>query len=203
MLGYHGCPREVADAVITRKSSLIPSDTKYDWVGPGIYFWESDPQRALEWAKERCREGAYESPGVVGAIIDLRNCLDLLNRTDQDLVLNAYDSLSELFAAADKPLPQNRNSKKGGDQDRKARELDCEVIKHLHSIMDYPGEDLDGQDAMATPHFDTVRGMFTEGSEIYPGAAFYHQSHVQIAVRNPECIRGVFLPPELEAELGH
>ncbi len=200
MLGYHGCPREVAFAVVERKSSLVPSDTKFDWVGPGVYFWESDPQRAWEWAKERCAEGAYEAPGVVGAIIDLRNCLDLLNRTDQDLVRNAYDSLSSFFETAKKPLPTNRNSKKGGDQDRKARELDCEVIKHLHSIMDYPAEDLGGQGAISTPHFDTVRGMFTEGGELYPGAAFYHQSHVQIAVRNLECIRGVFFPPELEAE---
>lgn len=191
----------MALSVVERKSSLIPSDTKFDWVGPGVYFWESDPQRAWEWANERCKEGAYEAPGVVGAIIDLRNCLDLLNRTDQDLVRNAYDSLSAMCQAAKTPLPRNRNSKKGGDHDRKARELDCEVIKHLHSIMDYPAADLDGQGALTTPHFDTVRGMFTEGGELYPGAAFYHQSHVQIAVRNLECIRGVFYPPELEDKI--
>lgn len=201
VLGYHGCSREVAEAVVKRHLSLSPSDTKYDWVGPGIYFWESDPQRALEWAQERCREGAYESPGVVGAIIDLRNCLDLLNRTDQDLVRDAFDSLSAMYAAARKKLPQNRNSTKGGDQDRKARELDCEVIKHLHSIMDYPASELDGEAGSTTAHFDTVRGMFTEGAELYPGAAFYHQSHVQIAVRNPECIKGVFFPPELQRDL--
>lgn len=201
MLGYHGCSRDVAQAVVKRQSFLIPSDTKFDWVGPGIYFWESDPQRALEWAEERCREGAYDHPGVVGAIIDLRNCLDLLNRTDQVLVREAFDSLEAMYEAANKALPKNKNSKKGGDQDRKARELDCEVIKHLHSIMDYHDDELDGKDAVATPHFDTVRGMFTEGAELYPGAAFYHQSHVQIAVRNRECIRGVFFPPELEAIL--
>lgn len=200
VLGYHGCSLEVAKAVVEGRSSLIPSDTKYDWVGPGIYFWESDPQRALEWAKERCREGAYEAAGVVGAIIDLRNCLDLLNRTDQDLVRRAYDSLSAMYQAANKSLPKNKNARKGGDQDRKARELDCEVIKHLHSIMDYPASELNGDEGEATPHFDTVRGMFTEGDELYPGAAFYHQSHVQIAVRNPECLRGVFFPPELSAE---
>lgn len=197
MLGYHGCSQEVATAVIEGRSSLIPSDTKFDWVGPGIYFWESDPQRAWEWAEDRCRKEKVGTPSVVGAIIDLRNCLDLLNRTDQDLVRSAYDSLSTMYETAGKPLPTNRNSAKGGDQDRKVRELDCDVITHLHSIMDYPASELDGEDGEATPHFDTVRGMFTEGAELYPGAAFYHQSHVQIAVRNRECIRGVFYPPEL------
>ena len=190
VLGYHGCDREVAENVVNRHSHLIPSDTLYDWVGPGIYFWEADPLRAWEWAKERCSEGAYKQPSVVGAIIDLRNCLDLLNRTDQGLVREAYDSLVKFYESAEVPLPKNLNSKKGGDRDRRARALDCDVIKHLHGIMDYHMESPDGEPMELTPHFDTVRGMFTEGDELYPGAAFYHQSHVQIAVRSPDCIRG-------------
>lgn len=198
VLGYHGCSRDVAVAVVDRRAALIKSDSKFDWVGPGIYFWESDPQRAWEWAVQRCKEGAFAAPGVVGAIIDLRNCLDLLNRTDQDLVRSAYDSLASMYQAAGEKMPENRNSSKGGDQDRKARALDCDVIRHLHSIMDYPGDQLEGDANDPTPHFDTVRGMFTEGDALYPGAAFYHQSHVQIAVRNIECIRGVFYPPELD-----
>jgi hypothetical protein len=197
VLGYHGCDKEVAEKVVSRQAQLTQSNTKYDWVGPGIYFWEADPLRALEWAKSRCAEGVYETPAVVGAIIDLRNCLDLLNRTDQELVRLAYNSLVSFYQGAELPLPQNLNSKKGGDKDRRARALDCDVITHLHEIMDFNPED---EKALfdRIPHFDTVRGMFTEGSELYPGAAFYHQSHVQIAVRNPDCIRGVFFPPELD-----
>jgi hypothetical protein len=57
---------------------------------------------------------------------------------------------------------------------------------------------MDDEVDQTTSYFDTVRGMFTEGDELYPGAAFYHQSHVQIAVRNPDCIKGVFFPPELD-----
>lgn len=180
---------------------MKPSDSKFDWVGPGIYFWESDPQRAWEWALARCSEGTYAEPAVVGAIIDLRNCLDLLNRTDQDLVKAAHSSLCAMYEAAGKKLPENKNSGKGGDHDRKARALDCDVIKHLHSIMDFDTEDFDTDIEVGdlnTHHFDTVRGMFTEGDVLYPGAAFYHQSHIQIAVRSVDCIRGVFFPPELD-----
>ena len=71
----------------------------------------------------------------------------------------------------------------------------CDVVKHLHKIMDYPIDD--DADTML-PHFDTVRGMFTEGEELYDGAAFYRQSHVQVAVRSVDCIRGYFFPPEVE-----
>ena len=42
--------------------------------------------------------------------------------------------------------------------------------------------------------FDTIRGMFVEGGKAYPGSGLYKKSHVQIAVRNPACIKGVFFP---------
>lgn len=188
---------KIAKEVISRKADLIQSNTKYDWVGPGVYFWEADPRRAFEWAKSRCDDGDYEKPAVVGAIIDLRNCLDLLNRADQELVRMAHESLVSFYDEAKISLPKNLNSKKGGDKDRRARALDCDVITHLHWIMDSDIAD-EMDNSGKTPFFDTVRGMFTEGSELYPGAAFYHQSHVQIAVRNLSCIRGVFYPPELD-----
>ena len=47
---------------------LHPSANNYDWLGSGIYFWENDPIRAFEFAKEvkKCEE-----PFVGGAIINL------------------------------------------------------------------------------------------------------------------------------------
>ena len=58
--------------MVARELSLAPSDTSYDWVGPGIYFWESDPLRAWEWANGRARDGDYDQPAVVGAIIKIQ-----------------------------------------------------------------------------------------------------------------------------------
>jgi hypothetical protein len=199
VLGYHGCERALAFELVTGDTLLEPSNKPYDWVGPGVYFWQSDPQRAWEWAEQRHRDEKISQPGVVGAVIDLGNCLDLLTRENQDLLSWAYDAMKGAYTAAGKKLPANRNSSHGGDKDRLLRELDCAVIRYLHAAMDAEAvPDADGyQLSGPLPFFDSVRGMFTEGDQIYPDASFYTKSHVQIAVRNPESIKGLFLPPEL------
>ena len=42
--------------------------------------------------------------------------------------------------------------------------------------------------------FDSVRGVFFEGNDLYPNAGFKEKNHIQIAIRNPNCIKGYFLP---------
>jgi hypothetical protein len=41
--------------------------------------------------------------------------------------------------------------------------------------------------------FDSTRGVFEEGGQAFPGAAIKEKSHIQICVRNPNCILGFFL----------
>ena len=62
------------------------------------------------------------------------------------------------------------------------RFLDCAVLRRLHEII---------EDSGSTP-VDTVRGVFQEGPEAYPGSAFREKTHIQIAVTNPDCIKAVF-----------
>jgi hypothetical protein len=59
-------------------------ENTYDWLGSGVYFWEANPDRAYDWAvhhAERIKQesGAVVEPFVVGAVIDLGFCLDLIN----------------------------------------------------------------------------------------------------------------------------
>ena len=42
--------------------------------------------------------------------------------------------------------------------------------------------------------FDSVRGLFSEGAPVYEGSGFRKKTHVQICVRNPNCIKGYFNP---------
>lgn len=187
VLGYHGCDEAVAAAVVNGAQPLSSSNTDYDWIGPGSYFWEADPQRALEWAKEHRRK--YPNPTVIGAVIDLGNCLDLTNRSDLDLLKFAHDEYIKQQKFAGLEVPQNRNVAGNPDQDRLLRYLDCAVIKHLHDIINKQPK---GPNRLAP--YDTVRGMFTEGGELYPGAGFQKKSHTQIAVRSASSIKGVFYP---------
>lgn len=193
VLGYHGCDRAVGEKAIAGEISLLHSDRDFDWLGPGAYFWESDPRRALEWAKWKVGQGKYISPFVVGAVIDLRNCLDLVSRDDLELVKYAHRSFVRFQTKAGLPIPKNRSIKGQLSRDRLLRYLDCAVLRHLHSIIEVWNKDAPTDNEKIEP-FDTVRGMFVEGGPLYPGAGFRQRSHVQIAVRRDECIRGLFRP---------
>ncbi len=183
VLGYHGCKLSVAEAIVNGKSELTQSQEKFDWLGPGAYFWESDPTRAWEWAAEKVKRKAYKEAAVLGAAIDLGNCLDLTKRRYLQMLSAAHDSFIEHQKVAGLPIPTNepRNST---DPDNVYRNLDCAVIKHLHYMI--------AQDSEAQP-FDTVRGLFIEGTPLYEGSGFRAKSHVQIAVLNPKQIKGIFL----------
>lgn len=188
VLGYHGCDRAVAEAVISGKADLLRSERGYDWLGPGAYFWEFDPQRAMEWAEAKVARKQYKAPGVIGAVIDLRNCLDLVVRENLELVRGAFESFSEIQQTAGLPLPENKPISADPTGEPLLRYLDCAVIQHLHQIIEE-----DENDSGIEP-YDTVRGMFDEGEPLYPTSGFRIRNHVQIAVRNPNCILGLFHP---------
>jgi hypothetical protein len=178
VLGYHGCDRAVAEKLL-RGEPFRNSENDYDWLGPGIYFWEANPQRALSFAKEvKKREPSkVKSPAVVGAVVEFGLCLDLASEAGIDQVKTAYDALRRVSAAAGTTLPVNDLG-----PDSLLRRLDCGVIRQLHDIREEGGQE----------PVDTVRGIFIEGKPIYDTAKFYTKTHCQICVRNPLQIKGVF-----------
>ena len=76
IIGFHGCEKEVAIKVINGEEDLKFSTNPYDWLGNGMYFWENDYQRALEYAEEL----RFKEPFVLGGILNLGHCLDLASR---------------------------------------------------------------------------------------------------------------------------
>lgn len=90
----------------------------------------------------------------------------------------AYDSLVNVTRTAGLELPSN-------SEDALRRNLDCAVIRRLHTIVE----------AQNMPAVDTLKGVFTEGEPAYAGSGFRERTHIQIAVRNPRCIKGVFRVP--------
>ncbi len=65
VLGYHGCSREVGEAVLSGDTHLKKSENAYDWLGPGVYFWEGSPKRAMQFAIEAAGRTPHLSKGHI------------------------------------------------------------------------------------------------------------------------------------------
>jgi hypothetical protein len=184
VLGFHGCDEAVAERVFAGKQHLRASTNRHDWLGNGIYFWESSPQRAMEWAEfvrdnPAVSSGRVVTPAVVGAVIDLGYCGLLHDRAFLTELNEAHELLTQAHASAGVPLPTNT-----GGLDKPRRLLDCAVLEFLHTL----------RDQQNLPKYDTVRSVFSEGGELYPGTSFTKKSHIQLVVREVRCIRGYFRP---------
>ncbi|MCD4709118.1 MAG: hypothetical protein K8S62_15455 [Candidatus Sabulitectum sp.] len=193
ILGFHGCDESVLFDVLNGKAELRPSENNYDWLGSGTYFWEGNYDRALAFARHLKKhpsrsEGKtpIKTPAVLGAVISLGCCLDLLESDSLRKVEEAYLTLKELEKDSEWTLPENV-----GGSDLLLRRLDCAVIQNLHQSLD-EGSDL---------YYDSVRGMFSEGKLLYPNAGFHKKNHIQLCIRNPNCIKGYFLPRKLTKTL--
>jgi hypothetical protein len=182
ILGFHGCDYAVAEKVLDKSEHLKFSQNQYDWLGSGIYFWENSPERAMEWALELARLRRISRPAVVGAVIDLGNCLNLLDSKYLRVVKHAHEDLVAASATAGIPLP--RNKPLHGSRRLLLRDLDCAVINAVHRS---------GERRGLAP-FDTVRSAFIEGNPLYRNSSFRTRNHIQVCVRSITCIKGYFRP---------
>jgi hypothetical protein len=165
VLGFHGCDRSVGEKILSGKEKLRQSRNKYDWLGNGVYFWENDPARAMEYAHHIKRnpgksKSVINDPFVLGAIIDLGNCLNLLQFDHLQILKQGYASLEAMIQSIHGDMPRNRAIEEGADL--LLRPLDCAVIEIIHASNRESGK----------PEFDTVRGVFFEGDPLYPNAGF-------------------------------
>lgn len=175
ILGFHGCDRQVAEELLADGHSFHYRKNPYDWLGHGMYFWEGNETRAREFANEKKHRGELTDPVVIGAVLDLGRNLNLLDSAHLQLVKASHEMMVAVHAEEGKSLPVNKGL---------LRHLDCAVVEFLH------GENL----GAGLPAFDSVRGMFPEGGELYEGAGFRDKNHIQICIRNTECILGLFRP---------
>jgi hypothetical protein len=290
VIGFHGCDESVMKKVINGQDNLQKSENIYDWLGHGIYFWQNSKSRAMQYALEaQSRPNSkIKKPAVVGAIIDLGHCMDLIDTEFLLELKEGFRALKKSRLAARATLPKNK--KVQNSKDKLLRNLDCAVIETVHtlnmetldclkkseklileiaftfkyiyrlnsndqpldknifdllvdgilenldklidsldnahilnfekkrilhyiiSIMDYRNiyryktaeEKLleMADDIICTARlfseYDSVRGVFFEGKRLYPGAGFSEKDHIQLCIRNPNCIKGFFLPREID-----
>ncbi|MFT3949632.1 MAG: hypothetical protein QM763_21895 [Agriterribacter sp.] len=178
--GFHSCDREIGLAVLNGKKELNHSNNDWDWLGGGVYFWEQNPMRALEYAEE-CRSGAQKNkipvktPFVLGAIIELGNCLNLMEPMSLGIIESAHNALKEVYKNSGEKLPINKGAN---------RKLDCAVIKYVHETR---------RETNQQP-YDTIRCPFQEGLPVYETSNFTKRLHIEICVINRDLIKGYFLP---------
>jgi len=164
VLGYHGCDHDVGERLIDGEA-FTASRNEYDWLGEGVYFWEANPLRALQFAAEWADRGKIKIPYVVGAVIELGYCLDLTSSTGVAAITYAYQDFLSYCEKANTPVPQNH-----GGADRLLRKLDCAVVNHLHKVLEIGKH----------PAFDTVKGIFIEGRPVYENSGFYEKSRADL-----------------------
>lgn len=139
VIGYHSCDQEIGLRVLNGKDRLKPGNNTWDWLGVGIYFWEQNPERALQYAENSAGGRQFnkvriKTPFVLGTIIDLGNCLNLVEPESLTILEEAYKGLVKVCQESGRKLPIN---------DGPRRKLDC------------------------VPPFDTIRSAFQEGKEVY------------------------------------
>ena len=180
--GFHGCSKSVYESVLLNDELLQESKNQYDWLGNGIYFWENSYQRAVDWAKAKYGKDW----AVIGAFIDLGYCLDTTDYRNAPIFKLGYELLKFRIEDAGEIMP--RNIKGRNSNDVLVRNLDCAVIQEIHEYNKSQG----------LKQYDSVRGIFEEGEEMYPGAGFKEKTHTQVCIINPNCIKGYFTPKTMD-----
>ncbi len=194
-IGFHGCDVSVRNDLVSNPDKVKKSQEKFDWLGNGFYVWENNLTRAFNWAKDKQERGNIETPSVVGVVYQLDYCLDFTDSEFIELLPIYYELMISDLLVANKKIPINKDLPKDNHHDLIVRELDCAVIEYLHQkIGEQIMTDIKEKGFSEYKHFDSVRGIFTEGGPIFKGAGIQSKNHIQVCIRNLNCIKGFFIP---------
>jgi hypothetical protein len=171
VIAFHGTTEETADRLVCGEPFKI-SESDDDWFGKGVYFWEYAPKQAWWWARKFKR---FASPAVVGAIIRLGNCFDLLDPRNVKILRGFHDDLIARLERRGVEPPRNY---------RHHRYLDCAVFNDFYKKARDAGRAIDSARAVYVPTATAKR--------VWPGSWIYEEAHVQICVRNPKNILAVW-----------
>jgi hypothetical protein len=172
IIGYHGTAKAIA-ANLVDGAPFDASTNDDDWLGHGIYFWEYAPQQAWSWARRRHGPEA----AVVGAMIRLGRCLDLLDPENVKSVVAAHDDFSSALSVTGQRPPDNANVHKY---------LDCAVLNFLYDQTGRAGYNLESCRALFAP---LEGGKFPR---LWPRSGVLRNTHIQVCVRSPANILAVW-----------
>lgn len=168
VVAFHGTSKTTARKLIAG-APFGKSENDDDWLGHGIYFWEYAPQQAWWWAKRRYGSNA----AVVGALVRLGQCIDMLDPSNARLLHAAHADLEAAYRAEGKELPNNANTHKYRD---------CAVFNWLYARLEERGLSTESCRAVFVPALARV----WDRSGVFEGA------HIQLCIREPRNILAVW-----------
>ena len=171
VLGFHGTTKEAAKKLVDGKP-FQDSDEDDEWFGKGVYFWEYAPKQAWWWAKTHKK---YPQPAVVGAVIRLGNCFDLLDPVNVATLKSLKEEMVSDLKLAGNRVPKNVLSHK---------RLDCAVFNYLY-----------GRAESVQQPIDTARAVFapsTTSTRAWKTSWINDNAHIQICVRTQSSILAVW-----------
>lgn len=184
VIGYHGTLKSTALEIVAGDRTFKYSKNNNNWLGHGVYFWEYAPQQAWQWAEHRYKK-QRRPIAVIGAMIRLGACLDLLDPDNSKRVVTIHKQMLKAFEESGETAPRNRNADKY---------LDCATLQYAYTALEAEGEPIDTCRAVYVP---------TSGKErLWQRSWLYHQTHIQLCVRSVECILGCWLVKPKEIENG-
>lgn len=164
IIGYHGTDETTARSLVDGHP-FKASDGDNEWFGQGIYFWEYAPKQAWWWA-QHVRN--HSRPAVVGAVIRLGQCLDLLD-PDNVRTLQAFSAEAlKAWKASGETVPKNN---------RKYKKLDCALFNLFYDQARVP---IESARAVYVPTGSKQRA--------WTGSWIYEEAHIQVCVREPKNI---------------
>src|SRR5690242_6213260 len=128
LIGFHGCDKSRQQALLLNPSIIPISKEPFDWLGHGMYFWENNYDRALQWAKEKEAKGKIREAAVIGAVIDLSHCCDMVDSKYIKTLAEFYHLMKLEYGLVGKPISANKDLVSDPHGDKLIRLLDCETI---------------------------------------------------------------------------
>lgn len=171
VVAFHGTTAYQADRLVAGHP-FKPSNNTDDWLGGGIYLWEYAPKQAWWWAT---KFKGFEKPAVVGAMVRLGNCFDLLDPLNVQSLKVLHAAMMKQWHKAKAEIPENGNQHKN---------LDCAIFNHFYTLA-----------AADLRPIDTARAVYVptqSAKRIWKRSWIYEEAHIQICVRNPQNILAVW-----------
>lgn len=174
VVAFHGTRKSAAEKLISG-TAFGKSENDDDWLGHGIYFWEYAPQQAWWWAERRY--GAADA-AVVGSLVRLGRCIDLLDPSNASLLVAAHAELDEALTSAGQTIKHNANTHKYRD---------CAVFNYLFAKLEQSNILVESARAVFVP-LKAGKGL----PRLWARSGVFRGAHIQLSVREPNNILAVW-----------